>query len=218
MEEKVSEECFMTLLDEAVSFLEGDALMERHESVSYSITSGEERRDVDDDISSCHRCGACLMRRVYAEGICGSSASVLFVLPYPEGDTMLSDASFSYYVKWLKAMGLEMKDAALCALIKCPVKAFSRESADACRDYLRNEMKRIKPRVMILLGKDAASYMLRRECDYDAMRLHSYSINGIRTFTTYSPQELVRDSSLRGKIWADLKYIMNHLERGEKTQ
>ncbi len=214
MEENLTKECFFSLLDEACSAIEGDSLMEEHGRYVYTVTAPEKKEiPSSDDISSCHRCDACFSRRIYAEPIIGSKASFLFVLPFPEGDTLLSSEAYAYYTKWIAAMGWEMKDAALSCLVKCPLKSFSRETADTCKDYLRSEMKRINPRAVILLGEDCARYMLRRSYDFDSLRLHTYRINGIPAFCTYTPSALVRDRSLRVKIWEDLKYIRDEVKK-----
>ena len=216
MEENLTKEYFFTLLDEAEALLGGDSLREEHPSFEYTVTTCEDKsQDVtaDEDISSCHRCDACFSRRVYAEPTLNPGSSILFVLPAPEGDTLLSGDSYSYYAKWVKAMGMEMRNVSLTSLIRCPV-PFRKESADSCRDYLREEMKRLELKAIVLLGEDTAQYMLRRSMPLDILRLHSYKINGIRTFVTYTPLSLVRDRSLRGKIWEDLKFIMNETAAG----
>ena len=218
MEENLTEEYFFTLLDGAEALLGGDSLREEHPEYDYTVTVPEKKAETvssfDEDIASCHRCQSCFSRRVYAEPTLNPDSDFLFVLPSPEGDTMLSADSYSYYTKWVKAMGREMRNVSITSLIRCPV-PFRKEAADSCRDYLREEMKSLRPKAIVLLGEETAQYMLRRQLPLDNLRLHSYRINGIRTFVTYTPLSLVRDRSLRGKIWEDLKYIMNETAVGE---
>ena len=217
MDGNLTKECFLSLMDEAVSSIEGDALMEEHGRYAYTVTARPADADGDDDISSCHRCDACYSRRIYAEPVIQKDPEFLFVLPYPEGDTLLSSESYSYFTKWISAIGYEVKSASLCALIKCPVQKFTKETADICRDYLRDEMKRIQPRSIVLLGEDTAQYMLRRPLPLDTLRLHTYRINGFPAFCTYTPSDLVRDRGLRAKIWEDLKYIRDEIRSGRGT-
>lgn len=213
MSDKTTKEYFMSVLDDAISSIEGDKMGEWHKRYEYTM---EEKKEIrfDEDISSCHKCNACFHRRVYAEGILNKNPLILFVLPYPEGDTMLLPPSYSYFTKWIKAMNLDAKDVSLSALIKCPVTSFDSSFADACRGYLKDEMTLLSPSSIVLLGKDVASYMLRRGGDYDGMRGRQYRINGIKTFTTYSPLELVKNINLRGKIWEDLKFIISSINIG----
>ncbi len=216
MDENLTKECFLTLADRAVSALEGDALMEEHGRYDYTVTRGETAAP-SDDISSCHKCDACFLRRIYAEPVLQPGSAFLFVLPYPEGDTLLSSESRSYFTKWIAAMGYDMKSVSLSALIKCPVQKFTKESADICKDYLRDEMKRTMPRAIVLLGEDTAIYMLRRTLPLDSLRLHTYRINGIPAFCTYSPSDLVKERALRARIWEDLQYIRDQIKSGGGT-
>ncbi len=213
MDGNLTKECFLTLADEAVSAIEGDALMEAHGRYTYTV-SERETGAPSDDISSCHKCDACYSRRLYAEPMIQSGSAFLFVLPSPEGDTLLSSESYSYFTKWISAIGYDMKSVSLSALIKCPVQKFTKDTADICRDFLRDEMKRTGPRSIVLLGEETAQYMLRRPLPIDALRLHTYRINGIPAFCTYSPSDLVRDRGLRAKIWEDLKYIRDEVAGG----
>lgn len=213
MSDRTTKEYFLSVLDEAVSSIENDKMGEWHERCDYTMEEKRQSAFVD-DISSCHKCSACFRRRVYAEGILNKNPKILFVLPYPEGDTILLPPSYSYFTKWVKAMGLESTEVALSALIKCPLTSFDSSAADSCRGYLKDEMALLSPSSIVLLGKDVASYMLRRSGDYDEIRKHQYRINGIKTFTTYSPLELVIDRSLRVKIWEDLKFISSSIGKG----
>lgn len=214
MDERVTEEYFFSLLDEAAASISGDRLREYTSVYDYEIKPHEE---VADDISSCHRCEGCFSRTVYAEPLLSPNPLLLFVLPSPEGVTMLSSASFDYFTKWIKAIGLELRNVALTSLIRCPVRNFSSEIADICKDYLREEMRSLKPEAIVLLGKDTASYMLRRPGSFDSIRLHTYKVNGIKTFSTYAPSDLVRDRNLRVPIWEDLKFIRDNMSGENKA-
>ncbi len=218
MEENLTKECFLSLVDEAVSTLEGDTLMEEHARYDYTVTGRADDAPSSDDISSCHKCDACYMRRIYAEPVTVQNPRFLFILPFPEGDTLLTPESRSYYTKWLSAMGCDVRSAALSTLIKCPVQNFRKDAADICKDYLREEMKSMAPHSIVLLGEDTAAYMLRRALPLDSLRQHTYRINGIPAFCTYSPSDLVRDRGLRVKIWEDLKYIMKETGSGVDGQ
>ncbi len=218
MGDNLTKEYFLKLLDEASQVVSGDKLSETHEHYEYTIQSSSQSNvEVSEEISQCHKCTSCFNRRLYAEPILRKNPLILFILPSPDGDTILSPESFSYFSKWLKAINLTLDQVALTSLIKCPVVSFDNVSADSCREYLKNEMKIVSPKSIVLLGASSAQYMLRRNQEYDEIRLHTYKVNGIKTFTTYSPSDLVRDRSLRGKIWEDLKYISYILNQGDNA-
>ena len=221
MADNLTLEAFLSLLDGAESVVKGDNLSERREFLEYSVSeekreSVQHAQDSAEDLESCHDCSGCFSRQSYALPILNPQPLLMFVAPFPEGFTILSDGGRDYFNKWLMAMGLKRSDIALTTLIKCPVKEFKKESADMCRENLKNEMNRLKPKTMVLLGKDVSSYMLRREGNMDEVfRKRKFSVNSIPVFCTYSPMDLVKNRALRAPIWEDLKFISSFLKEGE---
>ena len=218
MDDNLTLEYFLSLLDRAENVFQKDNLGEKSTDYEYSVEDIKREPELDyvDDLASCHKCNACLERSIFAEPILNPEPKILFVSPMPEGAVIFSPSSNDYFYKWLTAINLGRKDIALTTLIKCPVKEFKKESADMCREHLRNEMNRLKPKTMVLLGKDVSSYMLRREGNMDEVfRKRKFSVNSIPVFCTYSPMDLVKNRALRAPIWEDLKFISSFLKEGE---
>ena len=219
MGDNITLECFLSLLDRAEASIVNDNLFESSDEYDYSVKDNEKIVEVmEDDISSCHNCNACLDRVMYASPILNPNPKILFIAPMPEGTTIFSPPSNSYFNKWISAINLSRRDISLTTLIKCPVSSFSKESADACKDHLRSEMNKLKPKTMVLLGSDVATYMLRRSGDMDSVfRKRKFSVNSIPVFCTYSPLDLVQNRALRVPVWEDLQYIASFLKDGEKA-
>ena len=217
MDDNRTLEHFLSLLDDTERVLCGDFLGEEHDFFSYSLSDKEAPKGEvllpRKDLSSCHDCKECFNRSVYAEPILTENPKILFVAPMPEGNTIFSDSSRDYFMKWIGAIGLRRSDIALTCLIKCPAKAFSKEAADICRNNLKEEMTSLRPQTIMLLGKDVASYMLRRSGDFDEVfRGKRFSVNSIPVFCTYTPSQLTANRSLRAPIWQDLIAISNYLK------
>ena len=219
MGDNITLECFLSLLDRAEAVIEKDNLLEEREEFGYSVRDKEikeESIDRIEEMSSCHKCKACLDRTIFAEPILNQNPKILFVAPMPEGSTIFSPSSNDYFLKWISAIKLTRRDIALTTLIKCPVKEFSKEYADICKVHLRDEMNMLKPKTMVLLGQSVSSYMLRRSGDMDSVfRKRKFSVNSIPVFCTYSPLDLVNNRALRVPIWEDLKFISSFLGEGE---
>lgn len=219
MGDNITLECFLSLLDRAEAVIEKDNLLEEREEFGYSVRDKEikeESIDRFEEMSSCHKCKACLDRTIFAEPILNQNPNILFVAPMPEGSTIFSSFSNDYFLKWISAIKLTRRDIALTTLIKCPVKEFSKEYADICKVHLRDEMNMLKPKTMVLLGQSVSSYMLRRSGDMDSVfRKRKFSVNSIPVFCTYSPLDLVNNRALRVPIWEDLKFISSFLGEGE---
>lgn len=220
MDDNLTLESFLSLLDRSESLIMGDNLSEERVDYEYSISDKETKSAspavAGDDVESCHDCNACFERSIYAYPILNKNPRILFVAPFPEGTSIFSEDAKAYFMKWLAAMGLKRSDIALTTLIKCPVRSFRKDAADACRKHLKNEMTTLRPEAMVLLGSETAEYMLRRSGDYSTLfRKKKFSVNSIPVFCTYSPSSLVRDRSLRAPIWEDLQFISSFLG-GEK--
>lgn len=209
-------EYFLSLLDEAESLIKGDVYRERKEIVQYSLQKKQETEnkatsECFDAASSCHECPLFRNRHAYAEPLLSEHPSVLFIAPYPEGNTILSPAAHEYFVKWFKAIHLERKDVALTTLIKCPSPLFEQDYANKCKRHVKKEMESLRPKAMVLLGEDASRYMLRRRESFDAIRKRRWLVNGIPVYCTYHPEDLVRNQALRRDIWEDLQLIAKEL-------
>ena len=219
MGDNITLECFLSLLDRAEAVIEKDNLLEEREEFGYSVRDKEikeESIDRFEEMSSCHKCKACLDRTIFAEPILHQNPNILLVAPMPEGSTIFSPSSNDYFLKWISAIKLTRRDIALTTLIKCPVKEFSKEYADICKVHLRDEMNMLKPKTIVLLGQSVSSYMLRRSGDMDSVfRKRKFSVNSIPVFCTYSPLDLVNNRALRVPIWEDLKFISSFLGEGE---
>lgn len=215
MENNETLEYFLSLLDEAESLFKKDYLREDSEIFDYSVTEKkkatfEALKEVE-DVSSCHSCPLFRNRRVYAEPLYADTPKILFIAPYPEGDAILTPAAHDYFSKWYKAIRLERKDVALTTLIKCPSPLFTPDYANMCKKHVKEEMVAMRPNAMVLLGEDAARYMLRRQEEFDQIRKRRWIVNGIPVYCTYHPEDLVRDPSIKRDIWEDLQFIAREL-------
>lgn len=217
MENNYAYEYFLELLDEGRRILEGDYLAERTELCSYEIKEIEKpapstvkpvyEEDNILDASNCHDCPLYRNRRVYAEPLYTDNATIMFIVPNPDGDHLFSPPAYEYFTKWYKAITLERRDIALTALIKCPTSRFAASDADCCKRRVKGEMDYLKPKAMVLLGEEAARYMLRKTEPFDALRRKRWVVNHIPVYCTYHPEELVKNRGLAKEIWGDLQFI-----------
>lgn len=215
MEDKLTLEYFLSLLDEGERILSGDKFGERHQIVDYELKEKEavsvEIKEEEESVSKCRNCSLWINRIKYAEPIVNKDTTLMCILASPEGMKILSAPSEDYFLKWINAIGLDISNVSLTTLIKCPSNSFSAEYADSCKIYLRKEMSEIKPKVLLLMGHDVAKYMLRRDLPLDQMRGKRYVINNIPAYVTYSPHDLVDNRTLRVPIWEDLKLLKGAL-------
>lgn len=73
-----------------------------------------------------------------------------------------------------------------------------------CLPYLQRQIELIKPRLIVALGKTAATALLGRDATLGSLRgtLHEY--HGIPLIITYHPAYLLRSPAEKAKAWQDL--------------
>lgn len=209
-------EYLLSLIDDAERIVASDPLAEALAPVAYELRAQEkeERKGGDDFyrmIASCHACQLFASRRVFARPVAKKNPRVLFITENPEGDMLLTPESLTTFrAFWKDSMHLREGEWALTTMIKCPG-IWSRDAADACRLYLRKELEDIAPGAIVLMGMNAARYMLGERGADDAYLKHRFTVNHIPLYVTYSPAEYRADRSLRTRIWENLVFIRGDL-------
>ena len=204
----------MSLVDEAERIIMSDPLAEDHEVLSYSLESPADgsRSDFHRSAASCHDCDGYMSRTVCPRPMLKKSSRIMFIMGKPDGSMMLEGSRIADFRKWWHdSLLLNEGEWSLTSIIKCPVRAFSTASADACRGYLKEEMERYMPSSIIILGKDAASYMLRRNAPLESLMRHRFMVNHIPAFVSPSLEEYAEDPSLRRAIWENFLFIRSAL-------
>ncbi len=118
--------------------------------------------------------------------------------------------------KLLDAMLLSIKlhrdDIYITNTIKCrppynrdPMK----DEIDSCSKYLESQINIINPYVLILLGKVAASRILKKNLPMSELRQKKFQIDGYKPpiIVFYHPAYLLRSPSNKYKAWQDLVFL-----------
>lgn len=214
-ENREAVEYFLSLMDDVERSMDGDFLAEKKRVRRYSVSFppvDEASRDnaaAVEGFSSCRRCPLSDNKGKEILQLGKGRARIMFILSGPEGpnDILFPDA-MDMFRRQVAAMGLADEDYVLTSLLKCPAERFDRSYADACRLFLKDEMRRFSAvRCYVLLGTDISSYMLRRE-GMDLLRSRVWSINGVASIATYSQRECLADPSLKKPVWDDLRKAM----------
>ena len=176
-----------------------------------SLNSGKTVRERDAlSPQNCHACPLWESRHADIFYFNPTHAEVLSVIAFPEmsGSLLAPDAE-EMYEKQMAVISLSRSKRALVSLLKCPSSSLSAEYADRCRNFLKDDMSRFSPSLMILFGMDLAHYILRTDKPYEEIRAakKSYKVNGIRTYVTYSQRECIDNPSFKRAVWEDLKAI-----------
>ncbi|MDD2699972.1 MAG: uracil-DNA glycosylase [Sideroxydans sp.] len=162
-------------------------------------------------------CEACKLRAGCTQTVFGvgdEQADWLFVGEGPGAD---EDAQGEPFVgqagklldNMLFSIGLKRGDNVYIAnIVKCRPPNNRNPEADeiaTCLPYLQRQIALIKPKLIIALGKVAATSLLGREATLGSLRETVHDYHGTPLIITYHPAYLLRSPSEKAKAWVDLK-------------
>ena len=82
------------------------------------------------------------------------------------------------------------------------------EEESACRDYLERQIRLVKPKIILAVGRIAAQNLMKVDTPIGKMRgkKYSYQDTGIPVVITYHPAYLLRSPLEKRKAWQDLLF------------
>jgi DNA polymerase len=84
----------------------------------------------------------------------------------------------------------------------------------ACRDFLREQIHLIRPRVIVALGRIAAQSLLGKVGSLASFRGVWHQYEGVPLRVTYHPAALLRDAAYKRPTWEDMKVVRERLREG----
>ena len=180
-----------------------------------------------DAVRSCVACALHGRRQQTVFGVGDEQADWLFV---GEGPGAEEDARGEPFVgqagrlldNMLAAIGLKRgHDVYIANVVKCrPPGNRVPEPGEAaqCEPFLLRQVALIRPRLVVALGKTAASNLLRTEASVASLRGRLHAFQGLPLLVTYHPAYLLRNLPDKAKAWEDLcaaRELMLKLKAGQ---
>jgi DNA polymerase len=81
------------------------------------------------------------------------------------------------------------------------------EEVEQCRPYLEEQIRIIKPKLIIALGASAAQALLKTKDSVGKLRSRWHDLDGTPLRVTYHPAALLRFDGYKKDVWADMKEI-----------
>jgi DNA polymerase len=169
----------------------------------------------------CALCPLCEKRRqaVPGAGVLDPLVMVIGEAPGEEedlrGEPFVGPAGV-YLDKWLSAVGLSrLANAFIANIVKCRPPANRDplpEEAAACMPYLLRQIKIIRPRAVLALGRVAAQNLLGTSEGIGRLRGIPGTWQGLPFLATYHPSAVLRDHELRRPVWEDMKKLKELLD------
>ena len=172
-----------------------------------------EWRDFAADVDACTACGLCRTRHKSVPGVGDQNADWLFVGEAPGAE---EDARGEPFVgqagrlldNMLAALGMARdRNVYIANVLKCRPpnnRAPEPGEADACRPYLERQVALLRPKLIVALGKSAASLLLGTDATIASLRGRVHRYRGFPLIVTYHPAYLLRSLPDKAKAWEDL--------------
>jgi DNA polymerase len=176
--------------------------------------------ELEKEISGCDRCGLCKTRKNTVVGKGSKEAKLMFVGEAPGEQEDLQGSPFvgpagQLLDEYLTACDIPADAVYICDILKCrpphnrdPLP----EEEDACMDYLRRQVRLIRPKIIVCLGRIAAKRMIDADFRITANHGKWYEKGAFRMMAVYHPSALLRDPAKREDMLKDMMQIKKALD------
>ena len=180
-----------------------------------------EWRDFAADVDACTACGLARGRRKSVPGVGDTRAEWLFVGEAPGSE---EDARGEPFVgqagrlldNMLAALAMKRgQNVYIANVLKCrPPSNRTPEPCEieACRPYLDRQIALIRPKLIVALGKSAATTLLDVDATIASLRGRVHHYRGVPLVVTYHPAYLLRNLADKAKAWEDLLFARRTLQ------
>lgn len=180
-------------------------------------------KEIEDVVKKCKKCKLCDNRTNTVFGVGNPEADVMFIGEGPgadedrEGEPFVGKAGKLMNQAFI-GQGISREKIYIANIVKCRPpnnRNPEKSEADACLDYLRNQVMLIKPKIIVLLGSVALKNILGEQYGITASRGKWIEKKGIKYMPTFHPAALLRDDIKKIDFWKDLELV---IEEARKEQ
>ena len=179
-------------------------------------------KDLEKSCQTCQKCALGATRTNLVFGTGNPNADLMFVGEAPGEQEDLSGTPFvgragQLLDKFLYAVDIERADVYIANILKCrPPKNRDPlpEEEDACIGYLREQVKLIRPKVIVCLGRIAAMRLIKPDFKITQEHGQWFEKGGYLMTAVYHPAALLRDPRKKEDMLEDMKKIRAKLDEG----
>lgn len=171
--------------------------------------------ELEQSIVNCNKCKLCTNRTNIVFGVGNKEADIMMIGEGPGADEDKQGEPFvgkagQLMNKALTGLGIKREEQYIANIVKCRPpsnRVPEQDEAEACLNYLRNQVILVKPKIIVLLGSTALKNILGKEYSITAMRGKWIEQKGIYYMPTWHPAALLRDENKKIEFWNDLKEV-----------
>lgn len=175
---------------------------------------------LEKECKTCSRCGLADSRTNIVIGKGSRKAPVMLVgegpgkqedlqgIPFVGQAGKLLDLMFS-------ALMFSENDYYIANIVKCRPpgnRAPTAEEAYACLPFLRNQVKLVRPDIIVCMGATASKYIIDKNIRITAERGKWRQSKGFWIMPTFHPAALLRDPSKKGPMFEDFKLVKEKIK------
>lgn len=173
--------------------------------------------------SSCEHCNGCALGATKTKSVfgCGNrEADLMFVGEAPGEQEDLTGVPFvgragQLFDKFLAAVDIRREDVYIANMLKCrpphnrdPLPA----EQDVCIEYLREQVRLIKPKLIVCLGRISAMRLIKPDFKITAEHGVWFERGSFRMCAVYHPSLLLRDPRRREDMLRDMQSVKAELD------
>jgi DNA polymerase len=171
-------------------------------------------------IAGCRKCSLHQTRTRTVPGQGNPAPEILFVGEAPGADEDEQGLAFvgragQLLTKMIQAMGFERDEVFIANILKCRPpdnRAPLPEEMETCLPYLKEQIRLLKPKVIVALGATAVRGLVGLE-GISKLRGNWLQFEGIDLMPTYHPAYLLRNPPAKKDVWLDLQEALRRLGR-----
>ena len=196
--------------------LYGDNIyLDSNVSEDMSIDKSNKLDEYLNSIKDCLECPLGKTRKNIVLGMGDPNADIVFVGEAPGKQEDLQGLPFvgrsgKLLDKMLFSINLSRDDVYILNVLKCRPpdnRDPSKMEIEKCEPYLKRQLKIIKPKLIVALGRISAMTILRTKESLTNMRNQIFDYEGIDFLVTYHPAALLRNPNFKKYAWEDFKLI-----------
>lgn len=171
--------------------------------------------ELEAEAKKCKKCKLCEGRHNVVFGVGNKETDLMFIGEGPGADEDMQGEPFVGKAGKLMNMafdmvGIKREEIYIANIVKCRPPSNRNpqdDEAEACLNFLRNQVILVKPRIIVLLGSVALKNILGKEYGITASRGKWVDRKGILYMPTWHPAALLRDESKKIDFIKDLKEV-----------
>lgn len=176
--------------------------------------------ELENSVKNCRKCRLCEKRNNVVFGVGNKNADIMFIGEGPGADEDMQGEPFVGKAGKLmnmafKMLGINREEVYIANIVKCrpPQNRNPQDDeAEACLNYLRNQVILVKPNIIVLLGSVALKNILGKEYGITTSRGKWVEKKGILYMPTWHPAALLRDENKKIDFVKDLKEVQNKFQ------